>query len=233
MQPAADAMARGAGERHDQAAGGAAGRQCAGVGRSPIRTRSRSAWSSRSPARCAGANAWPSWPAHGVTHFLRDRRRQGADRPGQAHRRRRDRHRGRHARRHRGVQGRDRGGASSVSQRRESHVRSDRQDRARHRRDRRHRRRDRARAARAGRDGGAVRHAARGAGSARRRSSASARMCCRAICPTRPRSRRWCPTAEKAMGQLDILVSNAGITRDNLFVQLQGRGLGRGASTSI
>ena len=28
------------------------------------------------------------------------------------------------------------------------------------------------------------------------------------------------PSAEKAMGQLDILVSNAGITRDNLFVQL-------------
>jgi 3-oxoacyl-[acyl-carrier protein] reductase len=29
------------------------------------------------------------------------------------------------------------------------------------------------------------------------------------------------PSAEKAMGQLDILVSNAGITRDNLFVQLK------------
>lgn len=29
------------------------------------------------------------------------------------------------------------------------------------------------------------------------------------------------PSAEKAMGQLDILVSNAGITRDNLFVQLR------------
>ncbi len=28
------------------------------------------------------------------------------------------------------------------------------------------------------------------------------------------------PSAEKAMGQLDILVSNAGITRDNLFVQI-------------
>jgi 3-oxoacyl-[acyl-carrier protein] reductase len=29
------------------------------------------------------------------------------------------------------------------------------------------------------------------------------------------------PAAEKAMGQLDILVCNAGITRDNLFVQLR------------
>jgi 3-oxoacyl-[acyl-carrier protein] reductase len=29
------------------------------------------------------------------------------------------------------------------------------------------------------------------------------------------------PSAETAMGQLDILVSNAGITRDNLFVQLK------------
>ena len=29
------------------------------------------------------------------------------------------------------------------------------------------------------------------------------------------------PAAEKAMGQLDILVANAGITRDNLFVQLR------------
>src|ERR1019366_2274019 len=29
------------------------------------------------------------------------------------------------------------------------------------------------------------------------------------------------PAAEKAMGQLDILVANAGITRDNLFVKLR------------
>ena len=29
------------------------------------------------------------------------------------------------------------------------------------------------------------------------------------------------PSAEEAMGQLDILVANAGITKDNLFVQLQ------------
>src|SRR2546430_13694011 len=29
------------------------------------------------------------------------------------------------------------------------------------------------------------------------------------------------PSAEKALGQVDILVANAGITRDNLFVQLR------------
>src|SRR3954465_4621092 len=29
------------------------------------------------------------------------------------------------------------------------------------------------------------------------------------------------PAAEAAMGQVDILVANAGITRDNLFVQLR------------
>src|SRR4051794_6537546 len=29
------------------------------------------------------------------------------------------------------------------------------------------------------------------------------------------------PDAEKALGQLDILVANAGITKDNLFVQLK------------
>jgi 3-oxoacyl-[acyl-carrier protein] reductase len=29
------------------------------------------------------------------------------------------------------------------------------------------------------------------------------------------------PSAEKAMGQVDILIANAGITRDNLFVQLR------------
>ena len=49
----------------------------------------------------------------------------------------------------------------------------------------------------------------------------SARMCCPAISPTWRRSRRWCPKAEEAMGKLDILVANAGITRDNLFVQLK------------
>ncbi|WP_409189056.1 3-oxoacyl-[acyl-carrier-protein] reductase [Bradyrhizobium sp. RDM4] len=32
------------------------------------------------------------------------------------------------------------------------------------------------------------------------------------------------PAAEKAMGQVDILIANAGITRDNLFVQLRDEG---------
>ena len=51
-------------------------------------------------------------------------------------------------------------------------------------------------------------------------SSASASTCCPAISPTRTRSRRWWPTP-KPLGKLDILVANAGITRDNLFVQLK------------
>ena len=46
-------------------------------------------------------------------------------------------------------------------------------------------------------------------------------MCCPAISPTRIRSRRWCRKAEEAMGKLDILVANAGVTKDNLFVQLR------------
>ena len=37
------------------------------------------------------------------------------------------------------------------------------------------------------------------------------------------------PEAEEALGQLDILVANAGITKDNLFVAAQGRGLGAGS----
>ena len=52
-------------------------------------------------------------------------------------------------------------------------------------------------------------------------SSASASTCCPATCPTAPRSRRWCRRPRSAMGQVDILVANAGITRDNLFVQLR------------
>jgi hypothetical protein len=48
-----------------------------------------------------------------------------------------------------------------------------------------------------------------------------ARMCCRAIFPTRLRSRRWCQLPREAMGGLDILVNNAGVTRDNLFVRLK------------
>ena len=100
-------------------------------------------------------------------------------------------------------------------------VRSDWQDGARHRCDRRHRRRDRAGAARAGRR--RWRFPARGARCWTRSpaSSASAFTCCPAISPTAPRSRRWCRRPKQAMGQVDILVANAGITRDNLFVQLR------------
>ena len=100
-------------------------------------------------------------------------------------------------------------------------VRSDWQDGARHRRDRRHRRRDRAGAACAGRDRCDFRHAARGAGCARRQAR-RARPCAALQSLRRPtRSRRWCRRRKQAMGQVDILVANAGITRDNLFVQLR------------
>ena len=51
--------------------------------------------------------------------------------------------------------------------------------------------------------------------------SSAARPSCRAICRTRMRSRRSFRDAEKALGQLDILVANAGITKDNLFVALK------------
>ena len=102
----------------------------------------------------------------------------------------------------------------------ERHVRSDRQDRARHRRHRRHRRRDCPRVSRAGRHRCDLRHPARGCSSSSPPSSRSASMCCPAISPTRKRSRRWCRSAEEAMGRLDILVANAGINRDNLLVQL-------------
>ena len=68
---------------------------------------------------------------------------------------------------------------------------------------------------------------ARGARRARRPNWASACMCCPAISPTRTEVEALVPAAEAAMGKLDILVANAGITRDNLFVHLRGRGLGR------
>ena len=59
MKPAADAMAEALGKTNVQAAGGAGGRQCGGrADQRSGRDRARG-WSSRSPARCAGANAWP------------------------------------------------------------------------------------------------------------------------------------------------------------------------------
>ena len=106
--------------------------------------------------------------AAGVTTFYEVGSGKVLVRPGQADRRGRDR-RVRSARRTTSPRSRLRA-ADRKSCEECVHVRSDRQDRARHRRDRRHRRRDRARAASAGRDRGALRHAARGA---RRSSPAS------------------------------------------------------------
>ena len=71
MQPAADVMAKALADVDHQAAGGAAGLERAGVARSAIRTRSAAAWSSRSPARCAGASWWPIWPARASRGFSR------------------------------------------------------------------------------------------------------------------------------------------------------------------
>ena len=45
-------------------------------------------------------------------------------------------------------------------------------------------------------------------------------MCCRATSPTGAAVDALVPKAEEVMGKLDILVANAGITRDNLLVQL-------------
>ena len=45
-------------------------------------------------------------------------------------------------------------------------------------------------------------------------------MCCPAISPTRRRSTALVARSEERMGRLDILVANAGITRDNLLVQM-------------
>src|SRR5260370_4121922 len=41
------------------------------------------------------------------------------------------------------------------------------------------------------------------------------------------------PAAEQAMGQVDILVANAGITNDNLFVQLRGGDRDEGSKASL
>ena len=105
MQPAADAMARGAGQDRREAAVGAGGRQRAGE------ADQRSGGDRRAPGRAGhrhGALARmrrPIMAGQRRDDVLRGRRRQGADRPAQAHRRRRDRHGDRHAGGRRGVQG--------------------------------------------------------------------------------------------------------------------------------
>ena len=81
---------------------------------------------------------------------------------------------------------------------------------------------------RPGRDCAIVRHAARGARSCSPANSRTASMCCRATSLTRTRSRRWCRSPRRPWAKLDILVANAGITKDNLLVQFTGRGLGPG-----
>ena len=57
MAPAADAMAEALEQTPPATADRAAGRQRLGRQRSPIRRRSATCWSGRSPRRCAGANA--------------------------------------------------------------------------------------------------------------------------------------------------------------------------------
>ena len=80
-------------------------------------------------------------------------------------------------------------------------VRFDGQDGAGDRRDRRHRRRDRASVACAGRDGGAFPARAARCWMPSPASLASAFTCCRAICPTVPKSRRWCPRRKPRWGR--------------------------------
>ena len=52
-------------------------------------------------------------------------------------------------------------------------------------------------------------------------NSASASMCCPCDLADPAETDALVPRAEEAMGQLDILVANAGVTRDNLLVQLR------------
>ena len=108
------------------------------------------------------AGAW----RHAV---LRNRRRQGAERAGQAHRRRRGRRVDRGTQRYCGGQGRI-GGFGLKLPEGDIDVRFDGQDGAGDRRDRRHWRGDRAGVACAGRDGGDIRNAPRGAGFVRRQA---------------------------------------------------------------
>ena len=88
MQPAADAMAAGAGRGHHPATGFAAGLECAGradyrSGRDPPPP-DRAGHRHRALARIGGVHGEPRGDA-----IFRDRRRQGAERAGQADRRRR------------------------------------------------------------------------------------------------------------------------------------------------
>ena len=181
--------------------------------RSAIRPRSSARWLRRSPAPCAGANRSSSWPAPASTTFYE----VGAGkvlsglikRIAPAASDKSDRIAGRR----RCVQGDDR--------EKDTNVRSDRQDRAGDRRERRHRRLDRARLARAGRDGGDFRHAPRRARCSWPRRSAQRVHVLPCDLADKDEVEKLVPSAEEKMEKLDILVANAGITRDNLFVQLK------------
>ena len=100
-------------------------------------------------------------------------------------------------------------------------VRTHRKDGADHRGDRCHRRQHRADASRPGRCRRHLRHQARDPRSACRRSWRTRPR--PAVQSRRRRARRThlVPRAEEAMGQLDVLVANAGVARDNLLVQLR------------
>ena len=107
-------------------------------------------------------------------------------------------------------------------------VRPDRQNRAGDRRDRRHRRRRlRARCMRRARRS---RSPARGARCSMRSPANSKERVHVLPCDLADKDavEALVPSAEEKMEKLDILVANAGITRDNLFVQLKRRGLGPG-----
>ena len=69
MQPAADAMREALARRDVARAGRAAWSPTSRRAASPSPTRSATRWCGRSPARCAGARASPSWRAQGVDAF--------------------------------------------------------------------------------------------------------------------------------------------------------------------
>ncbi len=100
------------------------------------------------------------------------------------------------------------------------HVRSDRQDRTRHRRDRRHRRRDRARAASRRARPSRISGTRRDALDALAGELAGRVHVLPCDLADKDAVEALVPACESAMGKLDILVANAGITRDNLLVQL-------------
>ena len=103
MAPAADAMREALAEVAS-APGGAGRRQCRGAPLTDPARDPRRAGRAGDRRRCAGANASRRWPGRASTAST-SRRRQGADRPGEADRAGGDRRRHRHAGGCGGVQG--------------------------------------------------------------------------------------------------------------------------------